>query len=158
MEVLIDCFGCMEIDKNNDVLYDLGCGDGRCVMYAAETFGIRCVGVEIDPERALATLAEVKAKGLDHLVEIRCGNALEIEDLEKATIVFLFLIERGLRRIYPQLVQSRTSHSLQIVTYLYRFDPSSIQPTLKKFCSIPDTGASFPFYHYRLEKKHHNQK
>lgn len=79
-----------------DVLYDVGCGDGRLVVRAAQTHGIRAVGIEIDRERVLQARRAAQEAGVAHLVTIHHGNALDF-DFADATIVFLFLIERGLR-------------------------------------------------------------
>jgi cyclopropane fatty-acyl-phospholipid synthase-like methyltransferase len=79
-----------------DVLYDIGCGDGRCVIEAAQKYGIKAVGIEIDGERVLQARQKAKDAGVDHLVTIYKGNALDF-DFSEATIIFLFLIERGLK-------------------------------------------------------------
>jgi cyclopropane fatty-acyl-phospholipid synthase-like methyltransferase len=81
----------------HDVLYDLGCGDGRLVVAAAKEFGLRAVGVEIDAQRAQLAASKAAKAGVDHLVTIHCANALEFDVPRDATIVFLFLIDRGLR-------------------------------------------------------------
>jgi predicted RNA methylase len=80
----------------NDVLYDVGCGDGRCVVDAATRLQIRSIGIEIDPDRAAQASAAVRDAGVEELATIIIGNAMEY-DFEDATIIFLFLIERGLR-------------------------------------------------------------
>src|SRR5262249_19052718 len=60
----------------DDVVYDLGCGDGRIVVTAAKKYGARGVGVDIDPVRVKEALALVKKEGVEKLVEIRLGDAL----------------------------------------------------------------------------------
>lgn len=80
-----------------DVLYDLGCGDGRLVIEAAKIAHIRAVGVEIDVDRCEAARRSAEREGVAHLVTFVCANALEFELPADATIVFLFLIDRGLR-------------------------------------------------------------
>src|SRR5262245_28851635 len=71
----------------DDVVYDLGCGDGRIVAVAARTYGARGVGVDIDPERIKDSLATVKRYGVEDLVDIRHGDALRVKDLDRATVV-----------------------------------------------------------------------
>ena len=142
---LREAFDMAQITQN-DVLYDLGCGDGRCVVYAAKKFGIRCVGVEIDPERAHEAQKLVEHEKVSHLVSIVCGNALDV-DIQEATIVFLFLIDRGLRLILPRLQQ--VPITLRVITYLYRFQ--GISPVEKRFCSLdPESDAAFPVYLYHI--------
>lgn len=85
-----------------DTLLDVGCGDARVLRRAVERFGCRGVGVEIDEPRAAAASEAVAAAGLADRITIRCGNALD-DELPACTAVFLYLIERGLRRIVPLL-------------------------------------------------------
>lgn len=145
LSVLEEAFKAVSI-KKSDVLYDIGCGDGRCVIFAAKTYGISCVGIEIDPVRAEEARKRVHEAGVDHLVRIECGNALNI-DVSSATVVFLFLIERGLRLILPKL--QAIPHSIRVITYLYPF--ATVEPEKKQFCPI-QSGASFPYYFYRFDQ------
>jgi SAM-dependent methyltransferase len=73
-----------------DVVYDLGSGDGRIPIMAANEFGARGVGIEIDP--ALVTLAELNAReaGVEDKVEFREGD-MYAADVRSATVVTLFL-------------------------------------------------------------------
>lgn len=73
-----------------DVVYDLGSGDGRIPIAAAKEFGARGVGIEIDP--ALVTLAQAKAReaGVEDKVEFRLGD-MYAADVRSATVVTLFL-------------------------------------------------------------------
>ena len=77
-----------------DVLYDLGCGDGRIVIAAARQFGIRAVGIDIDPRRIAEARANARRSGVEHLVEFRQQDALGA-DLGPATVVTLYLSSSG---------------------------------------------------------------
>ena len=77
-----------------DVLYDLGCGDGRIVIAAARQFGIRAVGIDIDPRRIAEARASARRSGVEHLVEFRQQDAL-VADLAPATVVTLYLSGSG---------------------------------------------------------------
>lgn len=81
-----------------DVLYDVGCGDGRLLIEAATRFGVRAVGIEIDAERVRQARESAEAAQVAHLVTIHHGNALEF-DLSNATVIFLFLVDRGLKYV-----------------------------------------------------------
>ena len=61
---------------SDDVVYDLGCGDGRIPIAAAKTYGARGVGIDIDPRRIEESRANAKAAGVEHLVEFRLGDVL----------------------------------------------------------------------------------
>src|SRR5262249_48957076 len=73
-----------------DVVYDLGCGDGRLVILAAKRFGARAVGLERDPGLVRAARARVRAAGLEGQVRIEQQDALRA-DVREATVVTLFL-------------------------------------------------------------------
>lgn len=82
-----------------DVFYDIGCGDGRLVVEAAKRYGIRAIGIEIDADRAAQAKDAVQTAGVEHLVTIHHGNAMDFGYAD-ATIMFLFLIERGLGCVF----------------------------------------------------------
>ena len=86
----------------NDVVYDLGCGDGRIVIMAAEKFGARGVGVDYNPDRVEEARAEVQKKGLQDKVEIILQDALKV-DLTPATVVTLYLLEKSNVLLKPNL-------------------------------------------------------
>ena len=74
-----------------DVIYDLGCGDGRVVVIAARDFGVRkAVGVELD--EALATIASLRAReeGVADRVEIIEGDMFSV-DVSEATVVYIYM-------------------------------------------------------------------
>jgi hypothetical protein len=88
----------------DDVLFDLGCGDGRIVVTAAERYGCRCVGVEANPDLVAAARARVAQAGPDiaDRVEISEGF-IEEADLSRATIIFLFLPSYLVARFFEKV-------------------------------------------------------
>jgi hypothetical protein len=74
----------------SDVLYDLGCGDGRIVIQAARRYGIRAVGVDVDPQRIEEARDNARKEVLEHLVSFRLQDARAV-DLREATVVTLYL-------------------------------------------------------------------
>lgn len=91
-----------------DVVYDLGSGDGRIVITAAQEFGAKGVGIEIDPE--LVKLARRKAEqaGVADQVEFRQEDLFEA-DISKATVVTLYLWPTMNNRLRPKLQEELTS-------------------------------------------------
>ena len=92
----------------SDVVYDLGCGDGRIVIAAALRHGARGVGVDIDPQRIDEARRNARAAGVEHLVTFRVEDALQT-DISEATVVTLYLVASLNARLRPRLMsQLRT--------------------------------------------------
>ena len=77
--------------KPNEVVYDLGSGDGRIVIRAAKKYGVRGVGIEMDPELLEKARKAAAAEGVSHLVEFRSEDALKA-DISPATVVTLYML------------------------------------------------------------------
>jgi len=90
--------------KQGDVLYDLGCGDGRIVIAAAKRFGVRGVGIDIDPQRIKEANENAKAAGVTDLVEFREQNLFDA-DLREATVVTLYLLSSVNLKLRPKLLR-----------------------------------------------------
>jgi predicted RNA methylase len=84
-----------------DVLYDLGCGDGRIPIAAAKR-GARAIGVDIDPQRIAESKANARAAGVESLVEFRLQDALTV-DVSPATVVTLYLLGSSNVKLRPML-------------------------------------------------------
>lgn len=85
-----------------DVVYDLGCGDGRIVIQAAER-GAHAVGVDIDPQRIREARENARAAGVEDRVELRQGDLFET-DVSPATVVMLYLWPEVNLRLRPKLL------------------------------------------------------
>jgi len=105
--------------RENDVLYDLGCGDGRVLVLAAQKYGARGKGYEIDPERIAAAAANVKKSGVGSLVNIIQQDIFTL-DLSKADVVSLYLLPGLNMRLLPQLEKMKPGS--RIVTHEYDFE------------------------------------
>jgi SAM-dependent methyltransferase len=87
----------------DDVVYDLGSGDGRFVITAAQQFGARGVGVEIDPQLVRQARSQARLAGVADRVEFRRGDLFET-DLREATVVTLYLEPELNLRLRPKLL------------------------------------------------------
>src|SRR5204862_1739320 len=89
----------------DDIVYDLGCGDGSIVCTAAKKFGAKGVGVDIDPAR-IKDCAETmkKFEVTKEQVEIRQGDALKVKDLEKATVIMCYMLPEFMEKLEPQVL------------------------------------------------------
>jgi predicted RNA methylase len=88
--------------KPGDVVYDLGSGDGRIVITAAQKFGARAVGVELRPDLCRIASERIKALGLDDKVRMVQGSALRV-DLGPADVVTMWLLTSSNERMKPKL-------------------------------------------------------
>ena len=88
----------------SDVVYDLGCGDGRIPITAAKAFGARGVGVDIDPQRIAEANANAKQAGVSHLVTFKLQDAMTT-DLSDATVVTLYLLSSSNLKLRPILTK-----------------------------------------------------
>ena len=89
--------------KKTDVVYDLGCGDGRIVVAAAKNFGARAVGIDIDPVRIAEAKENAKKAGVEGLVRFE-ENDLFVADFKEATVVTLFLLSTLNEKLRPKLL------------------------------------------------------
>lgn len=88
----------------NDVIYDLGSGDGRIVITAAKKYGARGIGVDIDPDRVAEAKQNAKTEGVADRVEFREGDLFKM-DLSKASVVTLYLLSSINLKLRPKLLE-----------------------------------------------------
>ncbi len=90
--------------KKTDVVYDLGCGDGRIVIAAAKEYGARGVGIDINPVRIQEARENAKKAGVEHLVRFEEKDLFEA-DFREATVVTLFLLPSVNLKLRPRLME-----------------------------------------------------
>ncbi len=106
--------------KKDEMVYDLGCGDGRILITAAQKFGARATGVELDPDLFKKTQQRIHELKLEDRVKVIHGNLLEV-DLSPANVVTLYLLTDSNSKLKPNLEKylkpgSRVvSHDFQIL-------------------------------------------
>ena len=109
--------------RKNDVLYDLGCGDGRIVVAAARKYGCRGAGFDIDPKRIQESHELARRHGVEHLVRFEQKDIFTL-DLSKASVVTLYLLTELNIRLIPQLEKLKPGS--RIVSHA--FDIEGIKP------------------------------
>ncbi|MEJ2173406.1 MAG: class I SAM-dependent methyltransferase [bacterium] len=129
--------------RAGDVLYDLGAGDGRIAIAAARRFGIRAVGIEINPRMVEIARANVRRAGVAHLVEIRQGDALEA-DLRGASVVTLFLLQELNLKLRPRL-RAQLRPGARVVSH--RFDMGDWAPDAQT------TVDAYPLYLWKIRER-----
>jgi SAM-dependent methyltransferase len=111
-----------------DMVYDLGCGDGRVVIAAARKYGARGVGLDIDAKLVVAAQAAAVAAGVERLVTFRVQDAMTV-DVSEATVVTLYLLAASNARLRP-ILTSQLRPGARIVAHNYPlggdWEPSAI--------------------------------
>ena len=128
--------------SRGDVLIDLGCGDGRIAIRAAEKFGIRAVGVDIDPRRIDESKANAKVAGVEHLTEFRVEDAMTT-DVSQATVVTLFIGSEGNTKLRP-ILQRQLKPGARIVSHAFSMGPEWPPDRVDQFKS--ESGDSVTLY------------
>jgi len=105
-----------EVDKN-DLLFDLGCGDGRIVITAAKKFGTRGVGIDIDPQRIEESVRAAKEAGVEELVEFRLQDVMKA-DIREATVVTIYFLPESNALLLP-LLEEQLKPGTPVVSHNY---------------------------------------
>ena len=127
-----------------DVLYDLGSGDGRIPIRAAQRFGTRGLGVDIDPQRIAEASANAKAAGVADKVKFMLGDLFEL-DLAPATVITLYLLPQLNLKLRPRLLKLKPG--TRIVSHEFDMDDWRPDRTLRinmrtvHFWTVPKGGA-----------------
>ena len=111
--------------RKNDVVYDLGCGDGRIVIAAAKEYGARGVGIDINPQRIDEANQNAKREHVANLVNFHTGDVFE-SDVRQASIVALYMLPDVNVKLRPKL-QDQLKPGSRIVTH--GFAMGDWQPT-----------------------------
>jgi len=90
----------------DDIVYDMGCGDGRILIMAAKKYGARGVGIDLDPVRIAEAKKNAQDEGVSHLVDFRAEDGTKT-DISKATVVTLYMFKWFNNAISPKLQKLR---------------------------------------------------
>lgn len=134
----------------SDVVYDLGCGDGRIVIAAALKFGARGVGIDIDPRRISEARANARKAGVEDRVRF-IEQDLFKADIREATVVTLFLLDHVNLRLRPKLL-SELKPGTRVVSNT--FDMGDWKADVERSLDDPDAGYfSSHFYLWVIPRK-----
>jgi predicted O-methyltransferase YrrM len=103
-----------------ELVYDLGSGDGRVVIMAAQQFGARAVGFEIDPQHVKQSRAQIKKLGLGALASIEEKNLLDA-DFSKPDLIFVYLLPDSNEKLRP-LLEQHVRPGTRIVAHDFQFN------------------------------------
>ncbi len=113
--------------KKSDVLYDLGSGDGRIPVTAARKYGIRAIGIDIDPERIMEAKENARKNGVTGLVQFRQEDLFKA-DFHEASVVTLYLLPDLNVKLRPRLL-AELKPGTRIVSH--QFDMGTWKPEKK---------------------------
>jgi len=133
--------------KPGEIIYDLGCGDGRVVIMAAQEFGARAIGVEMREDLVKQALSKVSELGLEGQVKILQSDIFKVE-LTQADVVTLYLTTSANDKVKPKL-ESELRPGTRVVSHDYEI--LGWRPTrIDNFCENPRLGyPSHTIYVYK---------
>jgi ribosomal protein L11 methylase PrmA len=130
----------------DDTVLDLGCGDGRIPIRAAQKHGAHGIGVDIDPALIELSKANAKKTGVENLVEFRLEDALTT-DVSKATVVTLYLLGSSNAKLRP-ILTSKLKPGSRIVSHAFSMGPDWPADQIDHFTSA--NGDEVTLYLWRI--------
>ena len=127
--------------QKSDIVYDLGCGDGRIVIAAAKEYGAHGVGIDINPKRIQEAEQNAEKAGVEKLVRFE-ENDLFDADIHEASVVTLFLLSSVNLKLRPKLLKD-LKPGTRIVSNT--FDMGDWKP--EKELTLDDTGDDYGLSH-----------
>lgn len=103
--------------RSSDVVYDLGCGDGRLLIQVAVDYGVRGVGIDVDAALLQQAQAKAEQEGVGDRLTFRQENLFET-DFRAATVVFIYLLPHLNLRLRPRL-QAQLQPGSRIITHMF---------------------------------------
>ena len=103
-----------------DIVYELGSGEATALMIAAEEFGAKGVGIEIEPFRFFLSKLTVRKHGLNNDIRLIRGNFYK-EDLSGASVLYLYLVPQTLNRLIPKF-KKELKKGTKLISYKYEMD------------------------------------
>src|SRR5687768_575218 len=134
---VVDAMLSLAAVNKDDVVYDLGCGDGRIVITAAKKYGARGVGIDIDPERIKEANASAKEAGVSDRVKFIEQDLFQT-DFKEASVVTLYLLPDINLKLRPKLL-SELKPGTRVVSHA--FDMGDWKPD--KTQSVDGTRTSY---------------
>ena len=129
--------------KETDLVYDLGCGDGRMIVLAAQKYGCRGAGFDIDPERVAASRDNVRRNRAGRLVRIEQADLFEL-DFSAADVLSLYLLPTINQALLPKF--ERLKPGTRLVFHNYGLE--GIEPDQRIDITSQEDGASHTLYLY----------
>jgi len=136
--------------KKSDLVYDLGCGDARILVLAAQKYGCRGIGYDIDPVRIQDSKENVARNHVENLVTIIQDDIFTV-DLSKADVIPLYLLPDMNRRLLPQLDKMKPGS--RIVCHNYDLDEIVSDKTITVISNEDNASHTLTLYTTPLKRK-----
>ena len=139
----------------NELLYDLGAGDGRVLLIAAGEFGAKAVGIEVGPVQCALIWLRALASGFGEKIEVRWGNYLNA-DLRDAEVVFLYATSQEVLKSAPYLEKQlkQGARVVSISADFHEWEPSDFdEHDLIFVYNMPPTRGSLATYLLKMPNK-----
>ena len=136
--------------KKSDLVYDLGCGDARILVLAAQKYGCRGVGYDIDPERVRESKENVARNGVQKLVKIFQADIFTL-DLRKADVIPIYLLPEMNRKLLPQL--DKLKPGSRVVCHNYDLEGIVADETVTVISNEDNANHTLTLYTTPLKRK-----
>jgi len=103
--------------KRDEVLYDLGAGDGRTLIMAAQEFGARGIGIELREDLAKQALSKISQLNLEHRIRILHGDIFKV-DLNPADVIYMYLTTSANDKVRPKL-ETELKRGTRVISHDY---------------------------------------
>lgn len=130
--------------SKKDKIFDLGCGTGRALCISASEFGVKGIGVEIDPLRVLIAKFNIRRFGVRQKVEILKRNFFDV-DISDASVIFVYLVPKALSALSKKFFNQLKPGTI-LVTYIYDFPKRAYKGKIK----LIEHDSVSKFYIYKL--------
>jgi ribosomal protein L11 methylase PrmA len=135
--------------KKEDIVYDLGCGDGRMIVLAAKKYGCRGIGYDLDPERVSASIKNVKNNQVEQLVKIVRADLFTL-DFSDADVLSLYLLPEINEKLLPQFEKLKPGSRL--VFHDYGLEGIKADKTLHVVSNEDNVGHTLYLYTIPLQR------
>jgi SAM-dependent methyltransferase len=145
-DVVVEMLQLARVDRD-DLVYDLGCGDGRFVITAAKVFGARGVGVDIDPDRIRESEENARREGVMDRVKFFVQDLFQT-DIREATVVTLYLFPDLNLKLRPKLFRELRPGA-RVLSYQYgmgEWEPDSQRTVAKPRISPKEAAPGYYFW------------
>jgi ribosomal protein L11 methylase PrmA len=136
--------------KQDDLVYDLGCGDGRMPVLAAQKYGCHAVGIDIDKIRVEESIANALRNHVDNLVRI-IQEDIFVVDFKDADVIPLYLLPEMNRKLLPKL--EKLKKGARIVTHNYGLDEIVADKTVAVISNEDNASHTLSLYTTPLKRK-----